>query len=428
MASLFETKYMINGYEKNVKALRVNDEDVTYNILHDIIEKYSDKFLANQSRVLAIVKRYLATNSAKLGTRAPTCKMPFTDHDKKALFMAVGVTEKEIQTAINKIGSSNDIDLRNNVINDTFNVLCTCLTAVYFCADKDHGKANAKRDFTKPYYYTSLYLAIKFYGKIYINSFPRSDPQQSVMDYTIENVSNKFLLKRVNNIFEIIKYFSESNIENMYNRLERKADVDIVYYNTNMFNRMRNWMKSLASEFYKNKEEKNYIATETANMQDDEGDFYVGELTNISASIDNSVRKIILRFVTESVIDDTLLNAACAKTKFSKAKMLMILQRLREANDPLMKTIMSEIICYYLITYKKPATALKSSDFALTMIKMYGISNTKSDAVLNMKDHLGKLITNNSDKILKEGNANMLSRVQNALFVYFVLFIVKNIE
>ena len=40
MASLFETKYMINGYEKNVKALRVNDDDVTYNILNDIIEKY----------------------------------------------------------------------------------------------------------------------------------------------------------------------------------------------------------------------------------------------------------------------------------------------------------------------------------------------------------------------------------------------------
>lgn len=424
MASLFETKYMINGYEKQIKALRVNDDDVTYNIYTDIIKQYSDKFIVNQSRVLAIVKRYLAVNSAKLGTRAPTCKMPFTDHDKKALFMAVGITEKEVQAAINKIGNTNNIDLRNNVINDTFNVLCTCLTAVYYNADTN----KKKKDFTKPYYYTSLYLAIKFYGKIYINSFPRADPQQSVMDYTIENVSNKFLLKKVNNIFEIIKYFSESNIENMYNRLERKADIDLIYYNTNMFNRMRNWMKSLASEFYKNKEEKNYIATETANMQDDEGDFYVGELTNISASIDNSVRKIVLRFVTESVIDDTLLNAACAKTKFSKAKMLMIIQRLREANDPLMKKIMSEIICYYLITYKKPATAIKSSDFALTMIKLYGVSNTKNDAILNMKDHLGKLIQNNSDKILKEGNANMLARVQNALFVYFVLFIVKNIE
>jgi hypothetical protein len=62
------------------------------------------------------------------------------------------------------------------------------------------------------------------------------------------------------------------------------------------------------------------------------------------------------------------------------------------------------------------------------MIKLYGISNTKDNQVLNIKKHLGQLIRNNSKNILKEGNENMLERVKNALFVYFVLFIVKNIE
>ena len=62
------------------------------------------------------------------------------------------------------------------------------------------------------------------------------------------------------------------------------------------------------------------------------------------------------------------------------------------------------------------------------MIKVYGISNTKSDAVLKIKKDLGDLIKNNSENILKEGNANMLDRVKSALFVYLVLFIVKNVE
>ena len=29
MASLFETKYILRGYDKNVSSLRVNDEDVS---------------------------------------------------------------------------------------------------------------------------------------------------------------------------------------------------------------------------------------------------------------------------------------------------------------------------------------------------------------------------------------------------------------
>ena len=62
------------------------------------------------------------------------------------------------------------------------------------------------------------------------------------------------------------------------------------------------------------------------------------------------------------------------------------------------------------------------------MIKVYVISNTKSDAVLKIKKDLGDLIKNNSENILKEGNANMLDRVKSALFVYLVLFIVKNVE
>lgn len=426
MASLFETKYILRGYDKNISSLRVNDEDVTFNILNNIIIKYEKTFLANVNKVLTVIKRYLATNSSKLGVRAPTCKMPFTENDKHLLFMAAGVTEKELQEAINKIGSANNIDLRNKVINDTFNVLCTVLTATYYLADKNRN--SKKKDFTKPYYYTCLYLGIRFYGRIYIDFFPKADPQPQIMDYTFENMSNKFHFKKANNIFEVIKYFSESNIENMWNRLERRSDVDIVYFNTNMYNRMHESMKKISTAFYKNKESGNYIGIETSNMKDENGDFYVGEVNNISAAIDTTVRKIVLRFISESVIDDTLLTAACSKTKFSKAKMLIILQRLREANDPLMHTILSEIICYYLITYKKPASSIKSSEFALSMIKVYGISNTKSDAVLRIKKDLGNLIKNNSENILKEGNANMLDRVKSALFVYLVLFIVKNVE
>ena len=64
MASLFETKYILRGYDKNISSLRVNDEDVTFNILNNIIIKYEKTFLTNVNKVLTVIKRYLATNSS----------------------------------------------------------------------------------------------------------------------------------------------------------------------------------------------------------------------------------------------------------------------------------------------------------------------------------------------------------------------------
>lgn len=427
MPSLFEMKY--NNEDKPnfaIKSLRVNDEEVTYFFKTELIDKYKDKIIKNQPRVIAVIKHYLAINSSKLGTRAPTVKIPMTDSDKSAIFKALEITPNEVQKILNEIRGVNDIELRNNVINDTFNVIMTIITAVYFL--RDPKRNDPKKDFTKPYYYTALYLAIRFYSKIYISSFPKADPRPDVMDYTIENISNKFLLKKVNNIFDIIKYFSESNIMNMSLRLERMADVDIVYFSTNMYNRMHNSMKTLAREFYKNKEEQNYTKTDITKQQDETGDFFVGDTTSISSSIDILVKKIVLKFVSDTVIDDRLLTAACNKTKFSKSKFQIILQRIREANNPLLKTIISQIISYFLLTSKKDSRALRSSEFITEMIKLYQISNTKNDLVLKIKDNLAKLISANSGQILKEGNANMLDRVKNSLFVYLVLFIAKNSE
>lgn len=425
MPSLFEMKYN-NKTDFAPKGLRVNDEEVTYFFKTELIDKYKDKIIKNQPRVIAVIKHYLAINSSKLGTRAPTVKIPMTDSDKSAIFKALEITSNEIQKILNKIRGVNDIDLRNNVINDTFNVIMTIITAVYYL--RDPKRNDAKKDFTKPYYYTALYLAIRFYSKIYISSFPKADPRPDIMDYTIENISNKFLLKKVNNIFDIIKYFSESNIMNMSPRLERMSDVDIVYFSTNMYNRMHNSMKTLAREFYKNKEEQNYTKTDITKQQDETGDFFVGDTTSISSSIDILVKKIILKFVSDTVIDDRLLTVACNKTKFSKSKFQIILQKIREANNPLLKTIISQIISYFLLTSKKDSRALRSSEFITEMIKLYQISNTKNDLVLKIKDNLAKLISANSGQILKEGNANMLDRVKNSLFVYLVLFIAKNSE
>jgi hypothetical protein len=409
------------------KGLRVNDPNVSYIFKNDIIEKYDEIFLKNINKVQSVIARYIKNNASLYGTRAPTVRIPFTDYDKADLFKAAGIEQATIQKSINEL-KANDIDLRNRVINDPFNELCSLLTGFYY-RHKDQFK-KPKDPWAYPYHFTSLYLAMRFYCSAYYRSFPNGDPSPDVMDYTIENLSRKYLLRKVNNVFDIVRYYSETNIENREDELVRGADIDYVYYTTSLSTRIGGFMKSLAAQFYKNYEANNRTQTETANRQDEEGEFFVGQTSNISSVLESAVRKIITRFVSDNTIDATILDSACAKTKFSKPKLVIILNRIREneKTNPLLQQVLSNIIMYYLIESKKGIDTIRSMEFINKMIELYSVSNTKNEIILKIKKLLEDIIKDNAENILKEGNRNMLDRIKTSLYIYLVLFIAKNIE
>jgi hypothetical protein len=412
-----------------IKELRVNDPNVSYVFRDEIIRPYGEQFIKNINKVLGVIKSYITKYASLYGMRAPTVRIPFTDYDKANLFKAAGISTETVKKSIMKLDANdNDISLKNRVIIDPFNELCAILTGYYFQNKSRFKKSPNQDEYSYPYHFTSLYLTMRFYCSVYYRSFRKADPSPDVMDYTIENLSRKFLLKKVNNIYDIVKYYSETIIENMEPRILRGADIDYVYFCTNLDTRIGGFMKSLASQFYKNKEEKNRTQTESASRQDEEGEFFVGNTSNISSILESTVRRIITRFVSDNTIDDAILEIACSKTKFSKPKLIIIINKIREHTDNKLQEVLNNIIMYYLLTSKKDISSIRSKEFITTMINLYSISNTKNEIILKIKNLLEQIIKENSESILKEGNKNMVDRVKTSLYVYLVLFIAKNIE
>lgn len=415
------------GSGRKANGLRVNDDKVSFDVKTTLDSIYKLNALKMYKRVEAVVQNYMQKNMTPLGTRGPTMKVPFTESDKNALFKSINAEITVVQQAINKI-HSNDIDLRNRVINDPFNMLCAYLAHVYFVNKDKFPKP--KNDWSYPHNYISLYLTIRMYGTCYYSQFKVCDPDPDVMDYTIEGLSNKFLFKRANNVFEVVRFFSETNVENMTDRLIRGADVDLVYYSTNLKTRISNMLKEIAKVYYPNYKDKNRITSETSSRVDEEGDFFVGETTNISSSVEIASRKIMTSFVGESMIDIDLVNAASNKAKVSKTKLMMIISRLKskETNFSIIRNIFYSIITFYLTTFGKPISAIKSSHFVVETVKAYSISNTRVETILYLKEQITKLVLDNQEDILKEGNANMLDRFKSSVYIYLVLFISRNIE
>ena len=422
--------------ELESKKFRPNDEAVTFEIRDKLITPYEQIILKNKNRIMMIIKTYLAKSTSRLGTRYPTTKVPFLKSDMDIIFQALGFSRQMVYDTSMNI-HANDIDTNNHLIQEPFNMMCTIAAHVYLKNDPNLQKAilgiakgkipDDKYKYSTPVYFLVLYMAIHFYSALY-NKYWKYDPNEDVMDYTIEHMSNKFIIRKCQNILEFITYHSETNIENMMDRLLRASDVDLIYFFSNLNNRLSHALRTIANNYYENKEKGNSTGHEDANRVNDEGKFYVGDTTSISADVEQVTRRITTRFFSETVLNDKLVTGACAKTKFSKSKFIVITQRIREnhENDQIIKNIFSSIICYYLVKFQGKIENIKSNNFLIQMFKVYSISNTKDQFVIGIKEQLSLLIKNNASTILDEGNSNILDRAKTSLYNYFILYIAAN--
>ena len=428
--------FYLNNLHVGDQKFRPNDEEITYELKNALIIPNEAKILRSKNRIISIIKSYMGKTAAKFGARYPIDKIPFLRSDMDILFSACGMDKEKVYQAANSI-TANGIDSKNHLIQEPFNLMCTIIAHVYLKNDAkllqaiyDIAKGKIIPEQTKyasVVYLVILYLGMHFYSALFIKYW-KYGANEAVMDYTVENMSNKFIIRKCQNLLEFIQYHTETNIENMIDRLYRASDVDLIYFYSNLNNRMSHAMRTIANCYYENKEKQNYVSNEDTSRKNDEGKFYVGDTTSVSADIESACRRVITRFFSESVVNPRITEAACVKTKFSKVKFMIILQRIKEnrSNDNIIKELFANIISYYLTILKGSINNMKSNKFIVDMYKVYSISNTNDKFILTIKRELSDLVKNNSKEILDEGNANIIERAKSSIYNYLILYIAAN--
>lgn len=429
-------KFYTDNLHIGVQKFRPNDEEVTFELKNSLIIPNEAKILKAKNKIVNVVKSYMGKTAAKFGARYPLDKIPFLRSDMDILFTACGINKDVVYKASDSV-TANGIDSKNHLIQEPFNLMCVIIAHVYLKNDpkliqaiNDIAKGKYIPEQTKyasVVYLIILYLGMHFYSALFIKYW-KYGANEAVMDYTVENMSNKFIIRKCQNLLEFIQYHTETNIENMMDRLLRASDVDLIYFYSNLNNRMSHAMRTIANNYYDNKEKQNYISNEDTSRVNDEGKFFVGDTTSVSADIESTTRRILSRFFSEDVINERIANAACVKTKFSKVKFMIILQRIKEntKNDVLIKSIFTNIITYYLAVLKGSTKNIKSNSFIVDMYKVYSISNTNDKLVLAIKQELSDLVKNNSKEILDEGNSNIIERAKSSIYNYLILYIAAN--
>lgn len=391
------------------------------NILYSqLVVKYEKEIIAKAMPFAQFVQKFISRNSNALSMRGPSKRIPFTEQDRSEFFRLMGINQSDIVKAIKDCPL---IDQKWNVLASTMNILLVSMVYVYY-----KNKELFKSYKYKPHYLATFYLALKFYSSIQYRQFPYL-PDESIMEYTIEELSKKFLMKKFNTIFELVQYFSDSHVENMNMELLKPDDKNMTFYVSNLHTRISSAMKNITNEFMKNHENSKRTETSTLTSEDEDGDTYLNDIRSISADIEMVSRKIRIHMVTDGGVDQALLKIAGDKMHISPSKMQVMIERIQEdknSNDVFL--LVSNIIAYYLTSTKRDIRSIRSSHFIETMKNVYGVSNTKNQYIIHIKEILDGIIERYSTSYTKTMKRATLSNARGCIFLYTVLYISKYVE
>ena len=355
-----------------------------------------------------MVGSFMDRNSMKLHTAGPTYLVPFADRDKAEFFNLFKLDQKWVKKLIkdvtSKIGSGSAFKLLSD--NPIYWVFYCCIR--YYTMKKDAKGLNTA---------LSIY-ALSNYPSVFHMSFPYP-PNPAVMQYTMDNLSNKYIMKRAGHVFGGLFL----SIQNSYKFLEPymadASDKEIIRFIQRIRNDQKSMMKNICDQYMKNHAAGNRVKLNMDNYDAVQLDVDSENNTTIVQTVaDNVVNQIItggldLRRVSQC---KDIAQIGMADCRFYLSKII---------TDKYTKEITAfiySILFLFLYDEKKTKQDINSTFFLKWSSELFRKTNSNNPNIKNIKDTLDKWgeETGVHAKFKREA-----SRVnyKKAIFWYFILSI-----
>lgn len=394
--------------------------NTSFVIQNDLIDKIKPTVDKRTTELIKHMSKYISKVSPALSEPGPSERVIYTKKDQREFFEASNIKESVVRKVINDCPA---IESNWEVRSNPLNILSISLIVESFQNKRVYSAK--KLELSK---LISFYLSIRLYSSIQQHMFPY-DPNKQVMDATIETLSNRYSIKKANNVFEVIKDISNTSMDSFVDRLMKPAtDEDITRYLTNLLGRIKSFVKNVAKEFYKNVEEGKTSRIDKLELEGDDGDYLNDDISNASTEVLSATRKVVNRLYSESYVDARLMKAAAKRTGVSASKMSVSVKLMLDEEDHNLENLIVDVISYYLIKFGKKMSDLKNKYFIKSMINVYSHSNTKDKRVIKIKNILDLLLTKYSKEYIKTSRVATLSNMKACLYNYFVFFIADTVN
>lgn len=349
------------------------------------------------------INKYIDRNSEILYHNSPLYRIYFSDEsERKFIYDEFDITIADIKDVIAKIPQ---LKSGWKILNDPFNIFMTLIVREA-CIKKNQMLMNN----------CLLYLSLSLYASLHYKYY-RYPPNENIMEYTINNVSNKYLFKQYGNVLKAIIHTIMKNHETYENNLKSNKDDDILKYLMNLRIRLNNLMQNFWLEYRKNHDSKKYLNHETES--NDAENYH--ENDSLSLTISRISEHTSLKFFTSGV-NLKLLYTSANMSQCDKNVLRNALENIKENESDKVKEIMSLIVQIYL-GESNSVDSIISKKFAVQSISIYSKSNTKDERLLKIKELLDYFLKHNCERYVKTERPATKSNYRKGLFIYFVMFI-----
>lgn len=377
---------------------------ITSVILANIYPKVEQAFTSKetQRKFSAIVASYVDRNVNRLSTAGPSKRTLFSDMERNKVYDLIDFDPKICKAIVKQ---SNYIKASWKIVNDPFNLVMMMILR--------YAKLNKLDQINQ---LAVTYLTLSMYPSLHYKYF-KFEPNEAIMQYTINNLSNKFKVKQVGNILQAL-VDTTALADKTYDKNIRHAnDKELTDYINAYKTRLNSLIKKIRDAFEKDYRSGNYMNTERDN--EDENDFKTSDSNSLL--IQRIVDQVVLKLSVNGP-DSRIVDISAKMNQVSVNETRNTLNQLTQNKDESVniRALCESILYLYLFNGENHVNDLNVSKFLIFCLAVYKKSNTNDENVIKVKSILDTWIEKYSETYRKTQRVATLNNFRRALYTFFV--------
>lgn len=377
---------------------------ITSVILANIYPKVEQAFTSKetQRKFSAIVASYVDRNVNRLSTAGPSKRTLFSDMERNKVYDLIDFDPKICKAIVKQ---SNYIKASWKIVNDPFNLVMMMILR--------YAKLNKLDQINQ---LAVTYLTLSMYPSLHYKYF-KFEPNEAIMQYTINNLSNKFKVKQVGNILQAL-VDTTALADKTYDKNIRHAnDKELTDYINAYKTRLNSLIKKIRDAFEKDYRSGNYMNTERDN--EDENDFKTSDSNSLL--IQRIVDQVVLKLSVNGP-DSRIVDISAKMNQVSVNETRNTLNQLTQNKDESIniRALCESILYLYLFNGENHVNDLNGSKFLTFCLAVYKKSNTNDENVIKVKSILDTWIDKYSETYRKTQRVATLNNFRRALYTFFV--------
>lgn len=366
--------------------------------------KINNSFKDNSNivKIQRTIKNYIDQNSEILYDSGPNLRLFFSDEEREFVFDTTGIKSNEITELIKKI---DDIDERWTIVTP-FNILITMMIRVSEMK-KNTNLSNLM----------IMSLTLSLYSSLHFKYF-KFLPNKQAMDYAINNMTNKYLIKKYGVLYKALEHIAMKNHETYASSLIKGNDIDIKNYIMNLRTRLNNFLKIITDEYLNSVRDKKYLNIESESRDEEN---YI-ETSNISLQMEKLVNLASNKFVSTNINSKFARVAANACT-VHPGTLEMALRTLKENETYNVTDLIRRILKIYFLDKSNSFDSIKTNRFLPYMLKIYSKSNIKDEDIASMKKLLDQFLLKYCNRYTDTEREATRVSYRKALYIYMLLHV-----